>query len=274
MAITKEFSKIIKQIQSLFDLSSLENPGQKATISANIICKNNIKTIACSLNSLINIVDEVIIIDTGSTDGTIELVETLVKENFPKHKLILESCFQGYSFHRNQAIKESSGDWVLVLDSDEFLSVNLQKQLRKLAQSKIYSGYKFYRRWISSIREKDADYIFTTKFKGRYKSIVRFFRKLDRVEYRGEIHEAVFGLENKRIKTIKEDSATIYHLDVAVNSLESRSEKVKQRETFLAGSGHSEEYLPELFDIQADKVPSEDFEIISQSKGKTNQNKI
>lgn len=274
MAIHKEIFKLLKGLESFFDLSSLGNPGSKARISANIICKNNIQTINYTLLSLVNVVDELIIIDTGSSDGTIELIRKILKENFPKHKLILEDKFQGYSYHRNQAIKESSGDWVLVLDSDEFLSTNLQKQLRKLSQTKIYSAYKFYRRWVCSFSQSSAEYIFTTKFKGRYKSIIRFFRKLNKVEYRGEIHEAVFGLETKRIKTIKENIATVYHLDVAINSFESRSEKVNQRELLLKGSGHPEEYLPELFDIQTKAVPLEDFSFISTSKGKISQNSI
>ena len=265
MALKNELNKLLYQIKSIFYTDSFQNPGNESKITANIICKNNLKTITICLKSLVNVVDEIVIIDTGSNDGTIEFITKLLDKNFASpHKsytLIKENKFQSYSYHRNQAILRSQGDWILVIDSDEYLSSALQKILKQLVSSKIYSGYRFYRRWITSINAESAEYIFTKRFKGRYKSIIRLFRNLPGIQYRGELHEAVFGLEGKRVKTINENVATLYHLDTAVNSYEIRLKKVQSREALLVGSGHPEEYLPELYSIPVKKVPREDFMI-------------
>jgi glycosyltransferase involved in cell wall biosynthesis len=282
MAIKNELLKLLFHIKSVFHTASLNNPGTRSKITANIICKNNITSIASCLQSLVNVVDEIVIIDTGSTDGTVEFIEVFLNERFDKTKqsytLVKENYFQSYSYHRNQAILLSKGDWILVIDSDEYLSSSLQKILKQLVSTKIYSAYRFYRRWIKTINAKSAEYIFTKRFKGRYKSITRLFRNLPEIKYQGELHEAVFGLEGKRVKTINENIATLYHLDTAINSYQTRLEKVQSRETILAGSGHPEEYLPELFNIPVKKVPDEDYNYccssLSTISGNINQNTI
>ncbi len=267
MALKNELKKLAYYIKSVFYTGSFQNPGIKSKITANIICKNNLNTLKPCLLSLIKVVDEIVIIDTGSTDGTLKFITDFLEQNFTgtgkSFTLIEEPSFKSYSYHRNQAISVSKGDWILVVDSDEFLSIGLQKILRKLTHSKIYSAYKFFRRWITKFDTNSADYISTTRFKGRYKSIIRLFRNLPEIRYQGEIHEAVFGLETKRIQTISEAQGTMYHLDVAVNSFEVRKAKVDKREAFLAGSGHPEEYLPELFNISTKPVPDEDLASLS-----------
>ena len=270
MALTKELIKLKNIVLSLFDLSSFTNLTQSQKISVNILCKNNAKSILICLESVINCVDEIIIIDTGSNDGTIELIKNFFKLHDCQYKLIEEQNFKGYSHHRNQAIKESSGNWILVLDSDEYLSKDFQNQLRTLCSSCIFSAYKIFRRWISQIDSQEAWFTNTKKFKGRYKSIIRLFKKSESVEYRGEIHEAVFGLEKKRIKNLNE-KLCFYHLDVAINNYETRKNKVEQREKLLKGSGHAEEYLPENFDIEYQKVPYSDFINLDTIKGKISQ---
>lgn len=274
MSIRRELKKIANFIKASFSTESFSNP-QEPKISANIICYNNIASIETCLKSLDGVVDEIVVVDGGSTDGSIEILE---KYNC---KIMVNKVWQGYSFQRNLAIKHSTGDWILKIDSDEFLSPDLAKNLRKLCRSKIYSGYKTYSRWIQNIPEgllaclksnaincaidfKQPRYIDKYHKIGRYKSVLRLCRKTPGLEFRGDMHEAIFGLGNLRIKKLARDRNNIYHLDVAIHSFETRYEKVKSREAILPGSGHGEEYLPELFDDMDMKImPVEDLDLLS-----------
>jgi glycosyltransferase involved in cell wall biosynthesis len=270
MALKTEIKKLKNLVLSFFDLTSFLEQKQNPKISANILCKNNKKSIEICLKSIVPCINEIVIIDTGSTDGTIEVIEKFFQGNPCQYKLIKETKFKGYSYHRNQAIKESSGDWILVLDSDEYLSKEFQKKIKKLCSSYLFSAYKIFRRWISKIETDSAQYTNTQKYKGRYKSIIRLFKKLPSVEYRGDIHEAVFGLDGKRIKMLDKKTC-FYHLDVAINSYQERKDKVEKREAMLKGSGHPEEYLPEDFEIEYKQVPQEDFIILGKTNGKVSQ---
>lgn len=234
---------------SYCNLESLANPSNPR-ISANIICHNNINSIETCLKSMEELVDEIVVVDGGSTDGTIDILQ---KYNC---RIINNPNWQGYSHQRNLALEASTGDWIIKMDSDEYLSQELRDNLRELASSKFYSGYRTFSRWIQKL--DDPKYISQVGAKGRYKSVLRMFRNKAGISYKGEVHESLFGLENLRIKKMPLNQNCIYHLDVAINDYSNREAKVKAREEILAGSGHPEEYLPENFDFDSYPVPIED----------------
>ena len=83
-------------------------------ISAVITCFNNQETIEKCLQSL-QFVDEIIALDSFSTDKTIEVLKQY-------NCVIHQQKFKGYSQQKQDAIDMANNDWVLLLDSDEFLS--------------------------------------------------------------------------------------------------------------------------------------------------------
>jgi glycosyltransferase involved in cell wall biosynthesis len=257
MSFLSEFKKISDNVRGAFDLSSLQNPSNP-TLALNLLTKNNEKTIKAALESCHDIVDEIIVVDTGSSDATKSILKS-----YPKVKLIEEAIFKGYSYHRNQAIKATKSDWILVFDSDEFLSTFLAKRIRQLIQSKVFSKYRMYSRWINKIYEDaSATYVEPNKkFKGRYNARTRLFRNLDGIEFRGEIHESVFGLEKIRFQDLPYDYA-VYHLDVAVNTIEQRLEKTLKRNNLKPGTAYPEEYLPELYFFKYNQVDEADLALL------------
>lgn len=256
MSLASELKKGLGFLSSLFSTDSFSNP-ENPSISANIICYNNIKSIEACLKSLEGAVDEIVVVDGGSTDGTLEVLK---KYNC---KIIENKDWQGYSYQRNLCIKNSIGDWIIKLDSDEFLSEELRANLKKICSSKIYSAYRIHSRWIQAIEaNQEVRYIDRSEHKGRYKSLVRIFRARRNgkkaIEYAGEIHEWVAGLEDLRVKKMPHHKNYVYHADVAINSFDERFEKVKKREEQFNGSGHPEEYTPELYDIKTSVMPAKD----------------
>lgn len=98
------------------------------TISAVIITKNEERNIERCLKSLKNVADEIVVVDSGSTDATINICEQfgvrLVSHNW-----------EGYSEQKNYANQLTTGDWILSLDADEALSDQLRKTLTDLKQA-------------------------------------------------------------------------------------------------------------------------------------------
>jgi glycosyltransferase involved in cell wall biosynthesis len=94
-------------------------------ISVCILAKNSEHTLPDTLESLRQF-DEIILLDTGSTDQTIEKAQAF--ENVVIH----QSPFNGFGLLRNQAAAIAKHDWILTIDSDEVLSSDLQDEILTL----------------------------------------------------------------------------------------------------------------------------------------------
>ncbi|GIW22658.1 MAG: hypothetical protein KatS3mg068_1665 [Candidatus Sericytochromatia bacterium] len=123
---TEEESNIIKnkvlEIYNKLDKKSKEAK-ENVKISACMIVKNEEKNLERCLNSIKNIVDEIIILDTGSTDNTINIAKKYTSKIFEyKWK-------DDFSDARNKSISYAKNDWILIIDADEELTENTQKNL-------------------------------------------------------------------------------------------------------------------------------------------------
>ncbi len=83
-------------------------------LSAYIICKNEAAVIARCINRFKNAVDEIVVVDSGSTDNTVEIARNL-------GAVIYSIEWQDdFSYARNFALQKCSGDWIIPLDADEY----------------------------------------------------------------------------------------------------------------------------------------------------------
>jgi len=94
-------------------------------ISVVILTKNSQKTLKKTLMSVSEI-DEVIIIDTGSSDETLNIAKKF------KNVKIFHSEFLGFGYLRNFGSKKAKNDWILALDSDEIISKTLEEEILKM----------------------------------------------------------------------------------------------------------------------------------------------
>jgi len=97
-----------------------------------MIVKNEEANLPRCLASVRDAVDEIVILDTGSTDRTLEIAEEFGA------KIHLFEWPNDFSIARNQLLKYVEGDWVLVLDADETLVENIAPILRQLIQEDQY----------------------------------------------------------------------------------------------------------------------------------------
>jgi glycosyltransferase involved in cell wall biosynthesis len=72
--------------------------------------------------------DEILIVDSGSTDRTIELAQNLGAR-------VIEAGWRGYAAQKNWAADQASHDWILSLDADEALSEGLEAEIWSLKKS-------------------------------------------------------------------------------------------------------------------------------------------
>jgi len=90
-------------------------PGKCPTISACMMVKNEEELLLQCLESIKDVVDEIIIVDTGSTDRTVEIARGYGA------KVYYHPWENDFSKHRNQSIGYASGEWILWIDADEEL---------------------------------------------------------------------------------------------------------------------------------------------------------
>ncbi|MFN4149737.1 MAG: glycosyltransferase family 2 protein, partial [Candidatus Sericytochromatia bacterium] len=98
------------------------NPEQKLSLC--LITKNEEKNIARCLDSVQGIVDEIILLDTGSTDKTVEIAKNY------NAKIFYSDWENDFSKARNESINKATGDWILILDADEELKEEVKGQIR------------------------------------------------------------------------------------------------------------------------------------------------
>ncbi|NIF07914.1 glycosyltransferase family 2 protein [Chryseobacterium sp. Tr-659] len=100
------------------------------TLSLAIITYNEEENIVRLLDSLEDIADEIIILDSFSTDQTKEICT----QKYP-HVKFFEKKFNGYGEQKNHALNLCSHEWILFLDADEVPDENLKRAIRKIVSS-------------------------------------------------------------------------------------------------------------------------------------------
>lgn len=147
-----------------------------ASISLCIIARNEAHCLARCLGSAQNLVDEIIVVDTGSTDDTAVIAAEYgaAVYNF--------DWIDDFAAARNYAISKARGEWILILDADEALRPLSRAALTNFIKQSPAEGYYFR---ICSYLDHAAvtvdDYV------------VRLFKNAPQYRFAGAIHEQVAG---------------------------------------------------------------------------------
>lgn len=144
------------------------------SISLCMIAKNEEKVIGNCLKSAVDLVDEIILVDTGSTDKTIEIAQDF------DAKIYNYKWNDNFSIPRNISIAKASCDWILILDCDEEIIVpNISDIKYILKTNPQFKGYNL-----------NLVNVINNSFAANFSSL-RLFKNHEGFEYQNPIHEQI-----------------------------------------------------------------------------------
>jgi tetratricopeptide (TPR) repeat protein len=97
-------------------------------VSACMIVKNEAQALGRLLSSIQGMVDEIVVVDTGSTDETIAIAESFGARIFHF------SWCDDFAAARNESLKHATGDWIMLVDADHEVDVSSRRLLRRILQ--------------------------------------------------------------------------------------------------------------------------------------------
>lgn len=182
-------------------------------ISACVITKNEESNIAACLNSVQRIADEMVVVDTGSSDNTIAIARQCgaIVYSF--------EWKNDFAAAKNFAIEQAIGDWIIFLDADEFFS----------EESSIYVG-----QYLMQLEKQAVDAVmcqlinidvdYNNRIKDSFATI-RIFRNKPEIRYKNAIHEELIHKSRKLQVAMLTDELKIYHTGYSTNIVERKLQR-------------------------------------------------
>lgn len=156
-----------------------------------MIVRNEEDWITRSVGSVASLVDEIVLVDTGSTDRTLERVR-------PFNPRIIQWEWTGhFADARNVSLDAATGSWILVLDADESIAPRDLPKLREAASGSEAGFHLIQRNYVNHSRVhgwqvNDSDYDEGKPYRGYVDNpLIRFFRNDSGIRFRGAVHEIV-----------------------------------------------------------------------------------
>ena len=177
-------------------------------ISACMVVKNEEAMLSGCLSSIKPIVDEVIVVDTGSIDKTIEIAK---KFGAKVHDFEWNGDF---SSARNFSLEKASGDWIIVIDADEILEPKDQEGIKKLVSMNEFDAFSVIQR---TYTDESSNLEFVKLPQKRYGflgyfdvEVIRIFRN-NGYKYSGKVHELID--ESLKDAKIARTDVIFHHLE-------------------------------------------------------------
>ncbi|MBR6477457.1 MAG: glycosyltransferase family 2 protein, partial [Lachnospiraceae bacterium] len=176
-------------------------------ISLCMIVKDEEKVLERCLDSIASLVDEIVIVDTGSMDHTKEIAKKYTDQVYDFEWI------DDFSAARNFAFSKASMDYVMTMDADEVLEKGEQKNFRYLKDC-LLPEIEVVRMKCVTRLEKDIDHIFDEEYR------LKLFKRQREFTWEGSIHEMV------RLEPV------IYDSDVCITHLPQEAHEDRNLENF------------------------------------------
>jgi len=148
-------------------------------LTVTVITLNEEKDLRRCLESVRDLADEIVVVDSGSTDKTVEIAKKYGAKVYHRD-------FDNYSNQKNYAVKKATGDWILSMDADEEIPPKLSKEIREAIGSDEFVAFNMPRRNI--ILGKFIKY---SRWQPEFeRHVVWLFRK-GKGKWVGDVHETV-----------------------------------------------------------------------------------
>lgn len=161
---------------------------RKVKVSATVIAMNEEDHMADCLKSARLVADEIIVLDSGSTDRTVEIARQYAD-------VVEVTDWPGFGIQKQRALEKATGDWVLSLDADERITPELAREINHHLAEPDADAYKL--PWAVTIYGKRLDF-------GRSgRAPLRLFRR-EGVRFSDAlVHERILIPEGRRTKTLR-----------------------------------------------------------------------
>jgi glycosyltransferase involved in cell wall biosynthesis len=192
-------------------------------LSLCMIVRDEESRLAKCLKSAKNLVDEIIVLDTGSTDKTIEIAQGFGA------RVERYEWNHDFSAARNEALKYVTGDWVLVLDADEVLSPKIIPQIREVMKIDDYILINLVRHEIGAQQSP-------------YSLVSRLFRRHPQISFSRPYHAIVDDSISEILR--QETDWQVGHLiDVAILHNGYQKDVISQQDKFAKAQAAMESFL-------------------------------
>ena len=206
-------------------------------ISACVMVKNEEKNLPRWIQSMQGLADEMIVVDTGSTDRTVEIAQKAGAKVFHM------PWQNDFATPKNYAIDQAQGDWIIFLDADEyFLPASKEKVLKVLQE--IEAKNSRINAVVCKLINVDADHHY--RIQGGIHQL-RIFKRSLKMRYQGKIHEHLVDKDAAMHEVYATDDIVIYHTGYSTNiarkKLERNLQFLKQREKENDGKENPDDVL-------------------------------
>ncbi len=168
--------KVAALASRALEVAQRAQPAEDMRLSLCMIVRDEQEMLPRSLASVAEAVDEMVIVDTGSTDATVEIARSFGAQ------VIFHEWTGSFAHARNVSLQAASGDWLLCLDADEVLVEEDAPLLRAL------TGHTW----------REAFYLSETNYTGDLEdgtavthNALRVFRNRSEYRFEGRLHEQI-----------------------------------------------------------------------------------
>lgn len=209
-------------------------------ISAVYIAKNEGKNIARSLESIKDAVDELILVDTGSTDNTVDIFKSY------GGKVFYQEWQDDFSAPRNLALSKATGDWIIILDADESFSKDTRQNIGQVLRIAAPESNGL----LINMTNYDKD---TGEALDEFYSL-RIVRNIKGLNYKGRIHETLHigDEELSNAQRVTKEILSIDHTGYTTSiSQEKHQRNLRLMEKAIAAGDPEERYYTSLYETYA-----------------------
>ncbi|MDR3681639.1 MAG: glycosyltransferase family 2 protein [Flavipsychrobacter sp.] len=107
-------------------------------LSVVVITYNEERNLGRCLASVNGVADEIIVVDSNSTDRTVQIAKDY-------GATVIQQAFLGYGGQKNFANEQATNNWILSLDADEALTPELKNSILKVKENPVHNAYRFSR---------------------------------------------------------------------------------------------------------------------------------
>lgn len=215
------------------------------TLSLCMIVKDEEKNLPRCLQSVAGAVDEIVVVDTGSKDRTIEVARSFGA------KVVEWAWRNDFAAARNVSLDHATGDWLLYLDADEELVAGDGAALRKLLEDEANEG--FFLQEVNFAGERPGfDQVNFATF--------RLFRNRPEYRFKGALHEQVMPELLSRGRTVAHSTVRLRHYGYLDSHIEAQAKVTRNLKLAQAEVERRPKDAFALFNLGMEYVRSHEWE--------------